>query len=78
MARMSTLASRRRREEAGFRGRRSYIMGRERHAFEDAVHSTNGAAVLSSSSWRRTYKSSPTAGRRHDHATVFLVFEQAA
>ena len=46
MAWMSTLASRRRREEAGFRRRGTYIMGRERHALEGAVHSTNGAAVL--------------------------------
>ena len=46
MAWMSTLASRRRREEAGFRGRGTYIMGRERHALEGAVHSTNGSAVL--------------------------------
>ena len=33
-------------QETSTGGRRSYIMGRERHAFEDAVHSTNGAAVL--------------------------------
>ena len=46
MARMSTLASRRRREVAGFRGRDTYIMGRKRHALEDASYSTHGAAVL--------------------------------
>ena len=46
MAWMSTQASRRRRKVAGFRGRDTYIMGRERDALEHAVHSTNGAAVL--------------------------------
>ena len=45
MAWMSTLASRRRREEAGFRWRGTYIMGRERHALEDAVDAALGAAA---------------------------------
>ena len=46
MAWMSTLASRRRREEAGFRRRGTYIMGRERHALEHAVGAAYCAAVL--------------------------------
>ena len=46
MAWMSTLASRRRREEAGFRGRGTYIMGREGHALEHAVDAARRTAVL--------------------------------